>query len=347
MYNQNFEFRLNAEATDEKPNFAKQTLQKLGLTVNEGTPNFSHATTRYEGIYKAQDDYGTTYYFRGAAENNYVYFAEYYWRIIRINGDGSIRMIYDGTSAHTNNEEFNNDRFIGYSMFNYTYGDNTYIGYMTGIDNQCTEEYCAGTTNTTSYEQATSNTYNSVIKTFIDSWYETNIEETGYSEYLADVIYCNDRSISSGDGYGENATTYMPRVRKITNNTPVLTCSQKNDAFTVNDTTYGNGMLTYPIGLITSDEAVMAGVTVSSRTETDDRSNYLNSGNMYWTMSPSEFMIDTTYGHNSAIEHVLYTDSLGGTSMHNNNVAVKPVISLKSSVNLLGQGTMDNPYVAQ
>ena len=347
MYNQNFEFRLNAEATDEKPNFAKQTLQKLGLTVNEGTPNFSHATTRYEGIYKAQDDYGTTYYFRGAAENNYVYFAEYYWRIIRINGDGSIRMIYDGTSAHTNNEEFNNDRFIGYSMFNYTYGDNTYIGYMTGIDNQCTEEYCAGTTNTTSYEQATSNTYNSVIKTFIDSWYETNIEETGYSEYLADVIYCNDRSISSGDGYGENATTYMPSVRKITNNTPVLTCSQKNDAFTVNDTTYGNGMLTYPIGLITSDEAVMAGVTVSSSTETDDRSNYLNSGNMYWTMSPSEFMIDTTYGHNSAIEHVLYTDSLGGTSMYNNNVAVKPVISLKSSVNLLGQGTMDNPYVAQ
>ena len=248
---------------------------------------------------------------------------------------------------NVNNEEFNNDRFIGYSMFNYTYGDNTYIGYMTGIDNQCTEEYCAGTTNTTSYEQATSNTYNSVIKTFIDSWYETNIEETGYSEYLADVIYCNDRSISSGDGYGENATTYMPSVRKITNNTPVLTCSQKNDAFTVNDTTYGNGMLTYPIGLITSDEAVMAGVTVSSRTETDDRSNYLNSGNMYWTMSPSEFMIDTTYGHNSAIEHVLYTDSLGGTSMHNNNVAVKPVISLKSSVNLLGQGTMDNPYVAQ
>ena len=104
MYNQNYEFRLNANASDEKPDFAKQTLERLGLIANEGTPNFSHATTRYEGIYKAQDDYGTSYYFRGAVDNNYVYFANKYWRIIRINGDGSIRMIYDGTVAHANGE---------------------------------------------------------------------------------------------------------------------------------------------------------------------------------------------------------------------------------------------------
>ena len=79
-----------------------------------------------EGIWETQDDYGTTYYFRGAAQNNYVKFAGYYWRIIRINGDGSLRLIYDGTSAHANGE-ISIDRQIGTSAFNSSYNDNAYV----------------------------------------------------------------------------------------------------------------------------------------------------------------------------------------------------------------------------
>ena len=82
-------------------NPAKDTIEKLGLSANEGTPNFGNDATTDEGIYSAQDDYGTSYYFRGAVENNYVKFANKYWRIIRINGDGTIRLIYDGTSTMT------------------------------------------------------------------------------------------------------------------------------------------------------------------------------------------------------------------------------------------------------
>ena len=246
MYNQNFEFRLNAEATDEKPDFAKQTLQKLGLTANEETPDFSQVATTDEGIYSAQDDYGTSYYFRGAVTNNYVKFADYYWRIIRINGDGTIRLIYDGTSAHANGEKSSDRKISGSKKFNATYGDNAYVGYMMGIDNQCASTTkCEGSTKTTSYSQAHSNTYNSHVKIIVDDWYKTNIEETGYSEKVADVIYCNDRQIdtrySSALGYGTNKTVYMAHGRIYLNKTPKLTCSQKNDAFTVDDTSKGNG----------------------------------------------------------------------------------------------------------
>ena len=81
-------------------------------TVNETTPDFSKVAKTNEGLFKADDDYTATtgmksYYFRGAVDNNWVKFGKdrtgkyIYWRIIRINGDGSIRMIYTGTTAPT------------------------------------------------------------------------------------------------------------------------------------------------------------------------------------------------------------------------------------------------------
>lgn len=138
-----------------------------------------------KGIYSAEDDFGTSYYFRGAVENNYVKFANYYWRIIRINGDGSIRMIYAGTSAHANGyvDSSANDMSIGESAFNSSYNDNTYVGYM------------YGTKGATTYAGTHSNTNNSTIKEYIDNWYIDNLKE--YSHYLEDTIYCNDRKTAN------------------------------------------------------------------------------------------------------------------------------------------------------
>ena len=72
---------------------------------------------------KAEDDLGITYYFRGNVENNYVKFANYYWRIIRINGDGTIRIVYAGTAAHENgySDSDTKDMIIGESAFNLKY----------------------------------------------------------------------------------------------------------------------------------------------------------------------------------------------------------------------------------
>ena len=332
---------------------SSEMLAYLGLTSNGELNSVTAVATTNEGIYETQDDYGTTYFFRGAADNNYVYFANHWWRVVRINGDGSIRMIYDGTTAHANGEN-SYDRYIGGSAYNYTYGDNAYVGYMMGIDNQCTSDYCEGSTKTTSYEQATTNTYSSTIKTYIDSWYETNIEEAGYSDYLADVIYCNDRevdedlSLTMGGtgtyGYGENVTVYEPSGRIIApdgfggaqTNQIKMTCSQKNDAFTVDDITNGNGALTYPVGLITSDELVAAGAYTYEWPENYDF--YLYTGHDYWTMSPDYF-----YGDFARVW--LLND--GGNRFNYfviNTRGVRPVVSLRSDVQLSGSGTMTDPW---
>ena len=321
MYNQNFEFRLNASATDETPGM--KTLTKLGLTSNEGIPVFNQVATTDEGIYASEDDYGTSYYFRGAVENNYVQFGGFYWRIIRINGDGSIRMIYDGTSAHTNGES-SSDRQIGTSAFS-PGGDNAYVGYMYGMVG-------AGT-----YEETHANINDSTAKTIVDNWYKTNIVDNGYSDKVADVVYCNDRSLNSGNGYGTEKTRYNAALRLVTINQPSLICTNKNDRFTVDDVSKGNGALTYPVGLITTDEIHMAGVNWGGI----NTNFYLFNGQTFFTMSPSSFSGTTPY-----IYRFFNNGSFSGSGV-NASAGLRPVISLKSSVELLGSGTIEDPFVVQ
>ena len=166
-----FNGTVSADANQGKaPITPEEQLVNLRLTVSSGTPNFTKTSIddKTNGIYSAKDDLGTSYYFRGNVTNNYVKFANKYWRIIRINGDGTIRMIYAGTSAHANgyDDSSANDMSIGTSAFNSSRDDNTYVGYMFGTDGA------------TTYANTHSNRTNSTIKTKLDSWYDTNIVNT-------------------------------------------------------------------------------------------------------------------------------------------------------------------------
>ena len=311
---------------------SSEMLAYLGLSAKSGTPSFGSVSTTDEGVYAAQDDYGTSYYYRGAVENNYVYFAGFYWRIIRINGNGTIRMIYDGTSAYSPGESGNNRR-IGTGPYNSNNNDNAYVGYM------------YGQVGASSYDEAHANINNSRIKTIVDEWYVLNIKNKGYDEYIADVIYCNDRQIDNLSGYGNalgygtNQTAYMASYRLYTNKSPVLTCTNKNDRFTVDDTTNGNGALTYPVGLITADEVAMAGGLES----TNNRNYYLNTGYWYFTMSPY-FVNESGTVNMYIVNGGNYAGRLNGTNNLNGNGSIRPVLSLKSSVTLTGTGTMSDPY---
>ena len=313
-------------------NPAKDTLQKLGLIANEGTPDFSQTATTDEGIYAAQDDYGTSYYFRGASTNNYVKFANKYWRIIRINGDGTIRLIYDGTSAHANGES-STDRQISTSAFNSSYNDNAYVGYM------------YGQTGASSYSATHANTNSSTIKRTVDNWYKTNIVDAGYSDKVADVIYCNDRQIDNLSGYGtalgygRNQTGYMARYRLYTNKSPILTCTNQNDRFTVEDTSKGNGALTYPVGLITADEMSMGGAVFGS--SNSNSSYYLYTGSTYWIMSPYIFYSGYAYEFN------VYSNGNFFYNYVSDSFGVRPVLSLKSDISVTGTGTQNDPFVVQ
>lgn len=268
-------FNGTVSADANQGNIAKVTLTSLNLSPSSGTPNFTKTSIDdgTNGIYSAKDDLGTSYYFRGNVTNNYVKFANKYWRIIRINGDGTIRMIYAGTSAHANgyNDSSTDDMNIGKSAFNSSYNDNTYVGYM------------FGTAGASTYANTHSNTTNSTIKTRLDSWYDTNIVNTGNEKYIADAIYCNDRSVSSGTGIGTTNTTYAAKTRR-NNGQPTLKCANNNDKFT-KSTTIGNGKLTKMIGLITSDEVIYAG----GNSGTYNQEYYLYSGDWYWTMAPYSY----------------------------------------------------------
>jgi hypothetical protein len=309
-------------------------------TVNETTPDFSKVTTASEkGLYKADDDYTATtgmksYYFRGAVDNNWVKFGkdstgkDIYWRIIRINGDGSIRMIYTGTTAPKESTKVvmtGEGTQIGKSAFNSNNNRSEYVGYMYTVGQQ--------------YGTSTSST----IKIAIDNWYKkttlwTNLE---IKDLVADEIYCNDRSAinsawsSTGSDFDYASLTRMSLNGKPS---PSLKCTNTSDKFTV-DSSNGNGALTYPVGLISVDEVAMAGGKLS----TSNSSYYLYTGQDYWINSPTTY--STIYKY--AYEFLVYYSGIIGYNKDSNVNGlngIRPVISLSSDVILSGDGTYSNVY---
>lgn len=310
-----------------------------------GNTNLGDGT---KGIYATEDDLGISYYFRGAVENNYVKFANFYWRIIRINGDGTIRMIYAGTSAHPNgyDDSSTRDMDIGDSEYNGNYDDNAYVGYM------------YGTAGASTYAVAHSNTNNSTIKTLIDNWYKTNIVDKGFSNYVADAIYCNDRSLvpttdtnvntifsnmhgedNTGLGYGSNTTAYGSFKRNCVEHTPSLKCPNNNDKFTTEN--IGNSKLTYPVALITADEVSLAGgltFDLETGNYVMNQDYYLYNGNYYWTMTPFAFSGGFAFVGFVDAGDLFYGDV-------STVYAARAVISLNSNAISVGSGTMTDPFV--
>ena len=138
---------------------------KQNITA-KGTPDFSKTATIDEGLFMAEDDDGTSYYYRGAVKNNYVSFAGFIWRIIRRNGDGSVRMIYAGKTTSDTSASVT----IGNSQYNTKYRDSTYVGYKYN-ENFSLHENNKSTgyvwfTNTTKYNFGKGYTFDETTKKF-------------------------------------------------------------------------------------------------------------------------------------------------------------------------------------
>ena len=278
-----------------------------------------------KGLYQAADDYGTTYYYRGNVKNNIVQFAGFYWQIVRINGDGSIRLMYDGIVKNATG----GDQTIGNSQFNSKYNNPAYVGYMYGNPD--------GTT----FDEVHNNTNNSIIKTAVDNWYKTNIVDKGFSSNVSNAIgFCGDRILRSGDGVSTTQNSYFSSYKRFENNMPQFTCPEPSrDLYTTADSSIGNKALTYPVGLITYDELVYAGMDNWHT----NKLSWAYSTQHYWTMSPSSF--DATLGY--AIEWFL--NSAGsltpwwGVGSH---LGARPVINLKSDTLITGGiGTSSDPFI--
>ena len=260
----------------------------------------------------------TTYYYTGKP-NNWVQFAGFWWRIIRINGDGTIRIIYQGTSAN----ETGIGTQIQTSAFNSSNNHNKYVGYMYG-------------SNSSDYNSTHANTNPSTIKGRLDTWYSKNLQS--YANYIdGNAGFCGDRRVSSGTGAGTTSTDYISYTR-IRNSSSSLTCNP-NDIYTVKSSNTGNKVLTYSIGLISADEAMLAGIPNGARG--GNTNNYLYTGQDYWTMSPCHFNLNY-----ASVFHVTsdgYLD-LNGWGV-NNTFGVRPVINIRSDVVLSGSGTSIDPFI--
>lgn len=434
----NIYFKSLESFTMANKTFYLDELQRCPTLNSDGTVTVTGAEDTYGYLCKAKDAYGDSYYYRGNVTNNYVLFAGKYWRIIRYNGDGTVRVIYDGTSVHANSDA-STDRQIGTTRFNYywkkdnvkestnsfVYYDNAGVGYMYGnrdgivesspqlfasytntstyyiakeysynastdkftlknpiavLGNSMTSDYIGyytfqGTSSsvsdqyiykitsvtagssgatvgysyvtygTTSKDKAQTNTNSSDIKAYLDTWYENNIKGTTNEQYVKDNLFCNDRSLSSNTpsgysnlGYGPEGTAYRwyNFVNSSYNNKMMLTCPQKNDAFTVSDTTNGNGALTYGIGLVTTDEIVLAGGWGSSNSN-----YYLYSGQYYWTMSP--YYAVAGYANERT---VILNGKADSYSLVINTNGARPVLNLSSEILKNGNGTASDPYHA-
>jgi len=190
-------------------------------------------------------------------------------------------------------------------------------------------------TYSTNYETAHKNQEDSTIKTVLDTWYENNIKGTRYEEYLSDTIFCADRTIQSGDGFGGGTTHYGPYNRLQTNKTPSLKCSRKEDRFTVIETEKGNGALTYPIALLTADEASLAGLLQG----TVNNTNYLYTNENYWLLSPARFS-GSAFPWRVNNTGTLHDDFNATVSR-----GARGVLNLNSNTEISGTGTSSDPYV--
>ncbi len=308
----------------------KDQVSSNGCPNYEDAPSITGIEKSKSLLCKGKDDFGDTYYYRGKVTNNWVKLGNFYWRIIRFNGNGSIRLIYSGTGTAA---ETGDGTQISKTSFNYS------------DSNQKAAKYMADDMNNNNLK----NPKNSYIKQAVDDWYEASLKSEYESKLDGTAGFCNDTDSGTTRIYENGRLIYeyhnfMPADRINTDKQPTLKCgTPKTNLYTTSDGTYGNQKLTYPIGLITADEVVFAGGGISNDV---NAVFYLCTGQKYWTMSPG----DWTVGSDDTRTRVFYVMESGslayGEYMYTSTFDVRPVINLKADTQFKsgGDGTSTNPY---
>ena len=330
-------------AAEYVPTLSEAILAKNEVKAPITTPGAAISTASEALLASTEDDYGTSYYFRGAVKNNYMEFANKCWRIVRVGGDGSVKLIlHNDNNAGVANpcDAANNStsaafaRYSGTtykSAFNSSYNDNAYVGFK------------YGTIGSSTYEATHANTNKSTILTNLEAWYNNNLKT--YESVIDDNVWCNDKTNVdktydpwnwgdvTGLGYGTNKTYYGATQRLV---------SKSNSAGGTGPSLKCNGDLskiTSKVGLITADELALAGYAYAKNNTT----TYLqeNATDTYWwSLSPNIFN-----GSHAIVWLVLGSSGNFNGYGVNNALGVRPSISLKSTTNATGNGTSDSPFI--
>ena len=339
----------------------------IASVTDDGPQYGSEPSQVTNGLFSMEDEDGTSYYYRGAVENNNVQFGEYqndyyvytneysyyqskescmldgndenectraklasagdkmYWKIVRVNGDGSLRLIYNGTSATPDNSDLAHSYAVGYTPYNLERNDPKYTGYT--------------------YDRDTNET-DSFIKKEVDTWYKNALGSTTYDKMVNSGRFCSDSSgyknaseyDISETMFGDLTDVYMyssmgDRLANFQknspgNNAPTLKCPTTTESY--------GGSYRLKAGLITADELALAGESSGVV-----GNSYLNPGESdywYWSMSPAVFVDDDARVWNEF-------EDLGGSGVDDYG-AVRPVINVTTDDGFTsGDGTASSPYV--
>ena len=335
--------RCNATFITKVPTFSETILANNEVKTPITTPGAAISTASEALLASTEDDYGTSYYFRGAVTNNYVEFANKCWRIVRVGGDGSVKLILHNdnpTGAANPCDAANNSASAAFahyngstytSRFNENYDDNAYIGFK------------YGTPGSSKYETTHANTNKSTILTNLETWYTNNLKT--YESVIDDTVWCNDKTnvtdtsydpwsiTPNGLGYAKNVTYYGATKRLV---------GTSGSAGGTGPSLKCNGELSKinsKVGLITADELAYAGYAIG----TGNTTTYLqeNATDTYWwSLSPYGFEVGSAgvWGVNGSAG---YFDNYNVRGTY----GVRPSISLKSTTNVTGDGTSEKPYI--
>ena len=347
--NQGAAFNAHVEITSAKAptvsNLAETILAKNEVKTPITTPGAAISTADEALLASAEDDYGTSYYFRGAVTNNYVEFANKCWRIVRVGGDGSVKLILHNDNiagvanpcdAANNSASAAFARYSGTtykSAFNTSVNDNAYVGFK------------YGTPGSSTYAATHANTNKSTILTNLETWYNNNL--TAYESVIDNSVWCNDKTnvtdtsydpwsiTPNGLEYAKNVTYYGATQRLV---------GTSGSAGGTGPSLKCNGELSKinsKVGLITADELALAGYATGLQNTT----TYLqeNATDTYWwSLSPDGFD-----GVGAYVWRVDGGNSNFVSSNVNIAVGVRPSISLKPSTNVTGNGTSEDPYIVK
>jgi hypothetical protein len=328
---------LTVEKNDIKTNLKLYTksgiLYEKILKDNGGTslidkkvkPDFKSVATTNEGMFSTPDNYGTSYYFRGAVDNNWVYFAGIYWRIIRINGDNSVRMIYSGTTAPIESEAV------------VMTGDKTEIGKYSYGEYSCNigfENYESGPVGTILNEWYNNNLSSKYSKYISDSFF--------YAGYLEQRITTNDPIVGLSDAY----------IRLYWYNSPTLNLVS---GFIKNIGLISADEIAFAGGNNIPQDSPHDSLDPSPYYNSYPNLNfYLYTNNSYWSMTnyrtvdfPYTDEIHSLWSCDKDMAFLLHSGGILFGDYKTSSYNVRPVISLKSTVTATGTGTWNDPYIVE
>ena len=304
----------NANAADSITPFVEYS--QLGTYENTTIPLQAASLENEHILSSTLDYYGTSYFYRGSVQNNYVLFNNLCWRIVRIEGDGSIKLTLAGTPTNNTCENLSTTGGLVNNYYSYVFDPETYHDDELG-------------------EIPTE--LNVYSRTTINNWYNMNFDIPeklyikpntlwckGFNDYI--MYDLNGEEIDSWSGDYSDPGIDLAVYRLFYEKRLSLMCNEDNELDLNN------------AGALTADEVILAGASINGNDKNKSFYLYEQGQNNYWTNYRNGYMNGLTLfvTEEGALDSASPLEEFSG----------RPTISLITSVKIVkGNGTNKTPYI--